>query len=357
MNRGGAECMIMNHYRCIDRNKIQFDFLVHRSDKGVFDDEIESLGGRIFRAFPIRPWSYIKYFKWLDDFFKDHAHEFIAVHGHIQENSGYALCYAKKYGIDRLIAHSHIANLGFDIKYPFRQFGKIWTRKFASSRLACGAKAGEFLYGNLDFELFNNAIEAERYRFSPDVRTLMRKQLGIPEDAFVVGNVARFCPQKNHSFIIRCFAESLKLIPSARLVLVGTGPLMDETKEFVRHLNISYNVIFTGLRSDVPELLQAFDMFFMPSVFEGLPVSVIEAQGAGLPCLLSDVIDNETDITGNLTFESLSAPICIWAQKIADYRSFIRKDTFDKIVNNGYDISSNIDTLLSFYGITKDSIR
>lgn len=351
MNRGGAETMVMNHYRALDRNKVQFDFLVHRKEKGDYDDEIEMLGGRIYRAFPIRPWSYFKYFRWLDNFFDEHKDDFWAVHGHIQENSGFALKYARKYGITKLVASSHIAELGKDLKYPFRKFGKIWTKKYATVRLACGTKAGEFLYDNLDFQLFNNAINAAKYRFSPKVRTIMRKQFDIGDDIFVIGNVARFSPQKNHSFIIKCFAETLNLIPSARLILVGLGPLIDDMKVLAKRLGVDDKVIFTGLRSDVSELLQAFDVFLMPSIFEGLPVSVIEAQAAGLPCVLSDVIDYETDITGNLIFESLDSPLCVWAERIADCQYFARKDTFDIIESNGYDINCNISRLLSFYGI------
>lgn len=351
MNRGGAETMVMNHYRALNRDKVQFDFLVHRIEKGDYDDEIEALGGRIFRAFPIRPWSYYKYFCWLDKFFKEHEGEFLAVHGHIQENSGFALKYARKHGISNLVASSHIAELGLDLKYPFRKFGKIWTKKYATIRLACGTKAGEFLYENLNFKLFNNAIDANRYRFFPATRKLMRKQFDIADDNFVIGSVARFSPQKNHAFIIKCFVETLKLIPSARLMLVGTGVLMEDVKELTKRLEVFDKVIFTGLRADVPDLLQAFDVFLMPSVFEGLPVSVIEAQAAGLPCVLSDVIDSETDITGNLTFESLSSPLSLWAKDIADCQHIVRKDSFDAIEKNGYDIHSNITKLLSFYGL------
>lgn len=347
MNRGGAETMVMNHYRALDRNNVQFDFLVHRTEKGDYDDEIEKMGGRIFRAFPIRPWTYLKYFRWLDRFFREHGSEFIAVHGHIQENSGFALKYAKKYGINTLVASSHIADLGIDYKYFFRKFGKKWTNKYATTRIACGNAAGKFLYGRRDFFLLNNAIDTARYKFSPEVRYNKRDEFGIPQNVLVIGSVARFSPQKNHVFIIKVFAEILKTEPKAILILVGTGPLMAQTQKIVRDYGIESNVIFAGLRSDVPDILQTFDVFLMPSLFEGLPVSVIEAQAAGLPCVISDTIDMETNITGKVHFLSLKTSVSIWAKTI------INSSTDNRICDmsslNHYDVHENIHRLMYYY--------
>lgn len=352
MNRGGAETMVMNHYRALDRSKIQFDFLVHRQERGDYDDEIEALGGRIFRTMPIRPWSYPAYFRWLDSFFKMHQGEFIAVHGHIQENTGFALRYAKKYGIKNLVASSHIADLGIDYKFIFRQFGKIWTNKYATVRLACGKEAGKFLYGKREFQLLNNAIDTACYKFSPETRKIKRHELGISDDAFVIGNVARFCPQKNHTFIIKVFAEVLKTRPTAVLLLVGEGPLMEDTKKLARQYGVDTNVIFAGLRSDVPEILQTFDVFFMPSLFEGLPVSVIEAQAAGLQCVLSDVIDHNTDINGKIHFIPLSAHIRDWSQTLISCDGMERWNTIKTIQQAGYDVKTNVLKLTNIYGIS-----
>ena len=347
MNRGGAETMVMNHYRALDRGKIQFDFLVHRQERGDYDDEIEALGGRIFRTMPIRPWSYPAYFRWLDSFFKKHEGEFIAVHGHIQENTGFALRYAKKYGIKNLVASSHIADLGIDYKFIFRQFGKIWTNKYATVRLACGKEAGKFLYGKRKFQLLNNAIDTARYKFSSETRKIKRHELGISEEAFVIGNVARFCPQKNHSFIIQVFAEVLKTKPTAILLLVGEGPLMEDTKKLARQYGVATNVIFTGLRSDIPDLLQTLDVFFMPSLFEGLPVSVIEAQAAGLPCVLSNTIDRGTDLTGKLQFISLKEPINTWVKSL--FYSYNQKKGYKLENIKKYDVHENIKILMNYY--------
>ena len=347
MNRGGAETMVMNHYRAMDRSKIQFDFLVHRQERGDYDDEIEKLGGRIFRAMPIRPWSYPVYFRWLNKFFREHEGEFIAVHGHIQENSGFALRFAKKNGIKNLVASSHIADVGIDYKYVFRKFGKIWTNKYATIRTACGKEAGKFLYGRRDFHLLNNAIDTSLYKFNPKIRKCKREEFGIPEKAFVIGNVARFCPQKNHNFIIRIFAEVLKTKPAAILILIGEGPLKPAIKRLVRLYGAESNVIFAGLRSDVHEILQTFDVFLMPSLFEGLPVSVIEAQAAGLPCIISDTIDMETDITGKVQFLSLKTPITTWAKTIIASPTDNRN--CDMVSLKPYDVHENINRLINYY--------
>lgn len=349
MDRGGAETMIMNHYRAIDRTKIQFDFLVHRSHQGAYDNEIRQLGGRIYRAFPIRPWNYCKYFKFLNKFFNEHYADFIAVHSHIQENSGFPLKYAKKYGIKCRISHSHIADLGIDYKYPFRKYGKYYVNKYASEKFACGKDAGIFLYGKKSkFITFNNAIDSNKFKYNTEILIKTRAKLGI-ENKFVIGHIGRFCYQKNHTYIIDIFNELLKLKPNSTLVLVGDGPLRSGIEDKVNKLQIQNNVLFLGIRGDISDLMQAFDILLFPSLFEGLPVSIIEAQAAGLPCVLSDTIDNKTAITPNVSFISLSADIQKWVETLLSFQDFERKDTSEYIINANYDIHRNATWLTNFY--------
>lgn len=349
MDRGGTETMIMNHYRAIDKEKIQFDFLVHRSHRGAYDDEIEQLGGHIYRAFPIRPWNYPKYFKFLNKFFKKHHSDFIAVHSHIHENSGFPFKYANKYGIKHCIVHSHIADLGIDYKYPFRLFGKIFVKKYATEKFACGKDAGIFLYGkHNDFIVFNNAIDSEKFKYNTDTRTQIRNKLGL-ENKFVIGHVGRFGAQKNHTFLIDVFKEILSHEKNSVLILVGDGPLRFAMEDKAKKLQINNNVLFLGLRSDIPELLQAFDVLLFPSLYEGLPVSIIEAQAAGLPCILSDTIDNKTAITPNVKFVSLSAGIQTWVKTLLSFKNFVRQDTSEYIIKANYDIHNNAKWLEEFY--------
>lgn len=351
MNRGGTETMLMNHYRALDRTKVQFDFLVHYQAEGAYEKEIIAMGGRIFRAPSIRPWSYYQYFKWLSKFFENYHQDYIAVHGHIQENSGFALYYAKKYGINYRLMSSHIAPMHIDYKFLFRQFAQIYCRRSATVRLACGVDAGKHLYGNKDFMVMRNAIDTGRFIFNSQRRKCLRNEIGVNDDEILIGHVGRFNPQKNHTFIIKVISEAIKQNNKVKLALVGTGYLLDDIKTAVATNGIDDHVLFLGSRSDVNELLQAFDVFFMPSLYEGLPVSVIEAQSAGLPCVLSDTIDKDCDVTGNVKFLSLSQPISDWCVAITESARTPRENTQDMILQAGYDVHENLKFLLPLYGI------
>lgn len=349
MGRGGAETMIMNHYRALDKTKVQFDFLVHRQERGDYDDEIEKLGGHIYRTSAIRPWRYCSYFKFLDDFFEKH-HDYVAIHSHIQENSGFVLKYALKHGITNLISHSHIADLGIDYKYIFRQYGKWVLNKYVKTRLACGVDAGKFLYGKKDFLVFKNAIDEERFRYNSQIRHEVRQALGI-ENKLVVGNVSRFNPQKNHTFIIDIFSELLKLKQDSVLLLVGDGYLRPAIEAKCDRLGIANKVMFLGSRSDVPELLQAFDVFLFPSLFEGLPVSIIEAQASGVQCMLSNTIDLETKVTDCVHFFSLAKSAKDWAKELYKFNGIEHINSNAQIIQSGYSLRTNLKKLMSIYGI------
>lgn len=348
MNRGGIETMIMNHYRAVDRTKIQFDFLVHRQEKGDYDDEIEQLGGRIYRAFPIRPWKYIYYFKWLKSFFNKN-NDYIAIHAHIQENSGLVFKVAHRFNIKALISTSHTAGYGIDYKYLFRVYAKYYLNKYCTHKMACGNMAGEHLYGkNSEFIIIHNAIDVAKFKYNVNVRNKIRHELNI-ENKFVIGNVARFHKGKNHTFIVDVFNEINKKDNNCCLVLVGDGEEFEAIKSKVESFDLSSNVTLLGVRNNVNELLQAFDVLLFPSLFEGIPVSIIEAQAAGLPCILSDTIDNETAITSNVEFHSLNAPISEWTNAILNKKDFRRVDTTSEIVDAGYDVMHNIKNLIDLY--------
>lgn len=351
MNRGGTETMLMNHYRALDKDRIQFDFLVHTDKECAYDAEILSLGGRIFHSIPIRPWTYFRYFRWLDKFFFEHHSEYIAVHGHIQENSGFSLYYAKKYGLQHRLMSSHIAPTGLDYKFIFREFARIYFKNSATHFLACGEDAGKHLYRNQPFMVMRNAIDTSCFSFNQNVRKKIREDLHVDNSTCLIGHVGRFNPQKNHSFIISVFDKLTKLSNNFKLALVGDGYLINDIREAVSRANLNDKVMFLGSRSDVPDLLQAFDVFFMPSLYEGLPVSVIEAQAAGVHCVLSDTIDSQCDLTGNVQFVSLDAPVDIWANTIYNSIKYKREDCRQKIIDAGYDVENNLKSLLPLYGI------
>lgn len=348
MNRGGEETMIMNYYRNIDRTKVQFDFLVHRAQEGVYEKEIALLGGKVYRACPIRPGNYTKYKKWLKNFFDEHK-EYTVVHSHIQENSGFVLSAAKKAGIKIRVAHSHIAPDGIDYKFIFREYAKLYMNISVTDRFACGEKAGKWLHGKENFVVIPNAVDTNMYHYNQNVRNARRRELGIEDNTVVVGNVARFHPVKNQTFMIDIFKEYQRINPNSILMLVGVGDKLEEVKKKANDLNLSDSVWFMGLRTDINEMLQVMDLFLFPSMLEGLPLSVIEAQAAGLPCLLSDVVTREVGIIPETKFISLSETPEYWAMEIKKAITSERRDTTEDILRAHYDIKTNTEFLQNFY--------
>lgn len=314
MQRAGLETMLMNYYRAIDRTKIQFDFLMHRPERSDYDDEIESLGGRIFRAPRLYPQNYPAYFSYMKGFFRENP-EYQIVHSHIDAMSYFPLLAAKKEGVPIRIAHSHSASIDRDLKYPLKQLFRFQIPRVATSFLACGKEAGRFLFRGKPFGVIPNAIETERFCFCETVRRQERSEFALGKE-FVVGHVGRFNYPKNHDFLTEIFAAILQKDPEAILLLIGTGEKEQAIREKVDSLGISRNVRFLGNRSDVAQLYQAMDAFVLPSLFEGIPLVGVEAQFAGLPCIFSDRVPEEVAFTDNCRFLDLNLPAEAWADKI-----------------------------------------
>lgn len=316
MHRAGLETMLMNYYRNIDRTKIQFDFLTHRPDRSDYDDEIESMGGKVYYAPRLYPQNYPAYFSYMRNFFRDHP-EYKIVHSHIDAMSYLPLLAAKRAGVPVRIAHSHNTSIDHDFKYPLKQFFRFRLPTVANRQLACGKEAGRFLFRNDLFRVIPNAVEGNAFRFSDDVRRQKRDELGI-RDQLVIGHIGRLSFQKNHQFLLQIFCEIQKREPSAILLLVGTGKLEKEIMDLALKLGVQRNVRFLGNRSDVNELYQAMDVFVLPSHYEGLPVVGIEAQFSGLPCFFSDAITKEAAFSDRCQFLSLNKPAGYWAEKILE---------------------------------------
>lgn len=347
MNRGGLETMLMNYYRNIDRSRLQFDFLVHREKRADYDDEIESLGGRIYRLPPLNPFD-IKYRKQLQQFFFDHP-KYKIVHSHIDCMSAIPLKAAKKAGVPVRIAHSHSISQDKDVKYLLKLFYKGFIAKNATHLMACGQQAGEWMYGKRNFHILNNAIDAKQYSFDHETYCAERAELGVRPDDVLVGHVGRFSPPKNHDFLIDVFAECVNMKPKAKLILVGDGNLRPGIEEKVRRLGLEASVIFTGVRSDVAKLMQAMDVFVFPSIYEGLPLTVVEAQAAGLPCLISDAVPIECKKTDLVQQIPLSEGAQAWAAAVMHVAGTQRRDTYKEIKAGGYDIIENARKLQCFY--------
>lgn len=345
MNRAGLETMLMNYYRNIDRSQIQFDFLTHRPERGDYDDEIESLGGKIYYAPRLYPQNYPAYFAYMKQFFRDHP-EYQIVHSHIDSMSYLPLRAAKKANVPIRIAHSHNTSIDRDFKYLLKQYFRFCIRGVANRRLACGQEAGKFLFGNRDYRVIANAVDADKFAFDPAVRADKRKQLQLDEH-FVVGHVGRLSYQKNHKFLVSIFAELIKKKPNALLLLVGVGEKEEEVRQQIRQLQLDDAVRFLGNRSDVNELYQAMDVFVMPSHFEGIPVVGVEAQFAGLPCVFSDKVPVEVKFTNRCQFIGLKTSPQDWAEQILSLAA-AERDAAD-ILSPHYSIQAAHAMLENYY--------
>ncbi len=351
LDRRGSETMIMNIYRNIDRDKIQFDFIIHTEKHCDYTDEIISLGGRIFSIPKYRGINHVQYVKAWNDFFVSHP-EYKVVHGHVRSTAAIYLRIAKKHGI-YTIAHSHNTSSGMGISAKIKDLFQHNIRYVADYFMACSKEAGEWLFGKQivnspKFTVLNNSIDVKSYLYSPEYRQKIRNELRL-RDKFVIGNVGTFGPQKNHTFLIDIFKAIHDIKSDSVLLLIGDGRLRQEIENKVHALNLSENVIFTGVRSDIPQLLSAMDVFALPSLYEGLGIVAVEAQASGLHTICSDVVPDEAAVTA--LFEKLSLSSAQeWANAILQYSNgYEREDTYVDICNAGYDIHQSANKVEAFY--------
>lgn len=345
MNGGGVEQVVMNYYRNIDRNLVQFDFIVDEDSNRVPKDEIESLGGRVFFVPPYQ--SLTRYVRKIRNLCKQEQWQIM--HSHINALSVFPLWAAKKEGVPVRIAHSHsTSGKGETIKNIIKYLLRTQANRFPTHRVACGEYAGKWLFGeNESFRVIHNAIVLDRFEYNEDVRSSLRRELGISDEAFVVGHIGRFMPQKNHAFLIEAFNRMCSYDENAILLLVGEGELKGEVEYQVKELGIEENVRFLGQRSDANDLYKVFDAFALPSLYEGLGIVGVEAQYAGLPCVFSDAVPREVDLTGTVAFMPASDPEA-WARALCDLKTkrryVVKRDDFRL-----YDIDVEARKLIEFY--------
>lgn len=316
MHRAGLETMLMNYYRHIDRTQIQFDFLTHRPERSDYDDEIERLGGRVYYAPRLYPQNYAAYFSFMKNFFREHP-EYQIVHSHIDAMSYLPLRAAKKAGVPIRIAHSHSTSIDRDFKYPLKQLFRKRMLHVANRCCACGDEAGKFLFGRHDFTLIPNAIDAARFAYDAALRRDVRAELAL-EDRLVIGHVGRFSYPKNHLYLLEIFAEIRKRRAEAVLMLVGTGEKEQEIRTRADEMSLTEHIRFMGSRDDVHRLYQAMDAFVMPSLFEGVPLTGVEAQFAQLPCIFSDKVPDEVAFTPLSRFVPLAESPSVWAAQVLE---------------------------------------
>lgn len=360
MDRGGAETMMMNYLRHFDRSKVTYDFLVNRDYRAAYEDEIEALGGRIYRMCPMYPQYFARYKREFRAFLKQHP-EYRIIHSNLEERSYFPLRVAAEQGVPVRIAHAHNRPVGFNLKSIFREYFRMRLPKYVTHMFACGTEAGDWLFGENNRGRViqqRNAIDTSAYRYDSAIARQVREEFGVTDpNTFVLGHVGRFFPQKNHVFLIDIFAQVHKQHPNSVLWLVGGGELNDELKNQikakVKELGLTDAVTFLGVRSDVNRLVQGMDSFVLPSLYEGLPVTMIEAQSSGLPCTISDRVPKQCDVTGNVQIIGLDDSPSQWAKKIWDQYSAHdkseRTNGADIVTDAGFDIKANAEWLQKFY--------
>lgn len=348
MHRAGLETLIMNIYRNIDRTKVQFDFLVHYTARFDYDDEIETMGGRIHRLSIREDNNFPGYLMALKTFFKTHP-EYKVVHGHMESFGFLYSRAARKAGVKTIIAHSHNALIEPTIKGVVKSMMNRPWKHYANVLFACSEKAGDYMFRGAKYTVLTNGIRCEDFVYNPEVRAECRHELGI-EDKIVLGHIGRFDPQKNHSFLLDIFTAYAQKHHDAVLLMIGEGALMQDVRAKVETLGISGQVRFMGVRADTSRLYQAMDMFLLPSLFEGLPVVGIEAQSAGLPMLVADTVTTELCVTPFVEMLPLTAAPAVWADKMDDMIGRLtRCNTLEAMNAAGYNIRNTADYLQDFY--------
>ncbi|MDE7423389.1 MAG: glycosyltransferase family 1 protein [Lachnospiraceae bacterium] len=351
MHYGGMETLIMNIYRNINREKVQFDFLVHYSEKGEYDDEIRQLGGKIYIMPRTKISNYFKYKKALKYFFAKH-NEFIVVHSHLHNLAFMHLSIARHYGM-ATIEHFHNNSVDRNFKGIIGYYCSRLGIKYADYLFACSDGAAKFFlqgkYKKLPYTIIKNGIETEKFSYNEKIRKQMREQYHC-NNQFVVLHVGRFWEQKNHKFLLEIFKEILKQNTNSKLFLIGIGPLEDEIKKKVKNLDIEKNVCFLGVKDNVNEWMQMADCFLFPSLYEGLGIVLIEAQTSGLRCFTSlDKVPVDAKVSENIEYISLKESAKVWADKVLASSLYERKSCVEEVKRAGYDIRETAKWLEEWY--------
>lgn len=376
---GGAESRIMDLYRQMNREEIQFDFLVHsaavRSDfqemrqnggdtgkngKGeesvrkpqFYDEEIQSLGGHIYVLPKFKVYNYFAYRKAVKAFFVSHR-EFRVVQGHMTSTAGIYLPIAKKAGVPVTVAHARNAGVVKGLKGLATRFFRRGLAKKADYCFACSQLAGQDVFGETamnagQVKVIYNAIDVGRFTYDEKVRREARAQLGLSGE-FVLGHVGRFDYQKNHPYLLEIFTAVREKRKDALLFLLGDGGDRPAMEERCRQLGIGDSVRFMGNRKDAERFYQAMDFFLLPSFFEGLPGVLVEAQAAGLRCMVSDNVTREAKATDLVTYMSIEESPARWAEEILKQADYDRRDTAQELREAGFDVRTQAQGYRRFY--------
>ncbi|MBD5546107.1 MAG: glycosyltransferase family 1 protein [Lachnospiraceae bacterium] len=371
---GGAESRIMDLYRHMDRSRIQFDFLVHTDQKGHFDEEIEKLGGQIYRIPRFRLYNYFSYKRAVKKFFALH-HDFKAVQGHITSTAAIYLPIAKRSGVPVTIAHARSAGVDKGAKGKLTRWMRRNLSRKADFLFTCSRLAGISVFGEQAVRegrtiFIPNAIDCPAFAYNEKKREEMRERLRII-DQYVIGHVGRFHYAKNHEYLLQVFAALCNgdkinhdLINDKKthdtkseegenrdyiLLLLGEGSGMEEAKQLAEKLGIADKVRFLGNQNPVYDYYQAMDYFVYPSRYEGLPGTIVEAQASGLRCLMSDTICEEVAVTELVRMMSIEEDAAHWAEQIRNTADYVRRSYAKEMQEAGFDVSAQTEKMTVFY--------
>lgn len=346
-NPGGVESFLVNYYRNIDREKIQFDFLCNTHDSVAYEEELKALGGRTFHI-PARSKNRQLYRKELEEVFRDHANEWLAIWVNVSSlaNIDY-LKIAKKYNIEKRIIHSHNSrNMDSWLRGILHHINKLRIEKYATDFWACSDDAAKWFYSGETLKkaiVIHNAVDVKKMSFDPQKREEIRDKYGL-QDKFVIGNVGRLHFQKNQEFAIEVFKLYHKNHPDSVLVLIGKGEDEGKLKEMVSKYDLTDSVLFTGLQKDIKGWISSFDLFLFPSRFEGLSVVAMEAQANGIPMLASKgVIPEDVKMNENFEFFDLNEGPESWSHKLEEMSEWNRAEyetVRENFVKKGFDIET-----------------
>ena len=346
MNAGGAETFLMKIYRNIDRTRYQMDFCINVVEKCFYEDEINSLGGKIYRI-PSKSDNLKEFKRQLAAVVRDNHYEYVL---RITSSAmGFMdLEIAKKAGARVCCARSSNASDGGSLKSKIAHtLGRILYQKYIDVAVAPSDLAAIYTFGKAAYEsgsvsILHNAVDLGVFHFDSEERTKIRSEFNFDDDVIVLGHVGRFAEQKNHMFLADIFKSVHDKNPNTRLLLIGNGPLRAQFEEKIKALNLQNAGVCAGIRTDVPKVLSAMDAFVFPSLYEGMPNTVIEAQATGLPCVIADTITREADITGLVSYLPLQDP-GKWAEAVLLSCDKTRQDTKEAFIRNKYDIQSAVD--------------
>jgi len=362
LGAGGIQSCLMNLYRHVDRLKVQFDFVVHIRTEESFESEIQSMGGRVFHidgdAFEKKTW--LPYMRWWKRFFREHP-EYRIIHGHLRSTAALYLGMAKRRGV-YTVAHSHAVSNGYGMGARVKDLLQYPVRYIADYCMGCSYAANEWMFGKKRARSDNclvlkNGIDVRKFRYDATARADVRRELGLPENSFVIGSVGRLVAQKNQLLLIEAMQTVLQARPEAKLVIVGDGPLRESLSGEIAARGLRDAVLLAGARNDVNRLLSAMDVFALPSRDEGLGIAAIEAQANGLPTLVSAAVPEEAYATEQIRRVAPDTSAA-WAQALTADAVTRAADAAGQVRAAGYDIAGIAEQLEEFYlGALSQSFR